>query len=290
MADSRHHVLGRKRLGVGLGIAIGRSRRIGGGLAVAIHPHARGLLHALAGADHLELGAIAQIGLAGVADIEGVRHVVLAVVAAVDVVQVVGQVLGGDIGAVVQSVGGQARGGVVKVAVVGNGHAAAEQLQAVEVDGEVTHVFLHKRQGEQHAKGKRQHHEGLLQLVHAQQRRADALHAALGHVHGHDRVGVDVVEVLVGQRLLQLLYAHHAAQVALGLGLAVGLRLAEALAGGGSLLGRGVLAGRILGIGAGRVLRRVLGLTLGQILGSLVFIVVTLKQCHGDQSLYLARI
>lgn len=127
-----------------------------------------------------------------------------------------------------------------------------------------------------------------MQLVHAQQRRADALHAALGHVHGHDRVGVDVIEVLVGQRLLQLLDAHHAAQVALGL--AVGL--AKALAGGGSLLGCGVLAGRVLGIGAGRILRRVLGLALGQILGqilgSLIF-VVTLEQCHGDQSLYLAR-
>lgn len=211
--------------------------------------------------------------------------------ATVDIVQVVGQVLGSDISAVVQGFGGQARGGVVKVAVVGNGHAAAEQLQAVEVDGEVTHVFLHKRQGKQHAKGKRQHHEGLLQLVHAQQCRADALHAALGHIHGYDRVGVDVVEVLVGQRLLQLLDAYHAAQVALGLGLAVGL--AEARAGGGSLLGRGVLAGHVLGIGAGRVLRRVLGLALGQILsqilGSLIFVVVTLEQSHGDQILYLVR-
>ena len=215
--------------------------------------------------------------------------------AAVDVVQVVGQVVGGDIGAVIHGVGRQARGGVVKVAVVGNGHAAAEQFQSVEVDGEVTHVFLHKRQGEQHAKGKRQHHEGLLQLVHAQQRRADALHAALGHIHGYDRVGVDVVEVLVGQRLLQLLDAHHAAQVALGLafGLSVGLGLAEALAGGGRLLGGGVLAGRVLGIGDGRVLRRVrrlaFGQILGQILGRLIFVVVTLEQCHGDQSLYLAR-
>ena len=155
MANGRHHVFGRKRLGVGLGIAVGRGSRIGGGLAVAIHPHARRLLHALAGVNHLELGAIAQIGLAGVADIEGVRHVVFSVVAAVDVVQIVGQVLSSDIGAVVQGVGGQARGGVVKVAVVGNGHAAAEQLKAVEVDSEVTHVFLHKRQGEEHAKGKR---------------------------------------------------------------------------------------------------------------------------------------
>ena len=162
MANGRHHVFGRKRLGVGLGAAVGRCRRIGGGLAVAVHPHARRLLHALAGADHLELGAVAQIGLAGVADIEGVRHIVLAVVAAVDVIQVVGQVVGSDIGAVVHGVGRQARGGVVKVAIVGNGHAAAEQLQAVEVDGEVTHVFLHKRQGKQHAKGKRQHHEGFL--------------------------------------------------------------------------------------------------------------------------------
>lgn len=130
-----------------------------------------------------------------------------------------------------------------------------------------------------------------MQLVHAQQCRADALHAALGHIHGHDRVGVDVVEVLVGQRLLQLLDAYHAAQVALGLGLAVGL--AEARAGGGSLLGRGVLAGHVLGIGAGRVLRRVLGLALGQILsqilGSLIFVVVTLEQSHGDQILYLVR-
>ena len=126
-----------------------------------------------------------------------------------------------------------------------------------------------------------------MQLVHAQQRRADALHAALGHIHGHDRVGVDVVEVLVSQRLLQFLDAHHTAEVAFGLGLAVGL--AKALAGGGSLLGRGVLAGRILGIGAGRVLRRVLGQILGQILGSLIFVVVTLEQCHGDQILYLVR-
>ena len=283
VADSRHHVFGRKRLGVGLGVAVGRGSRVGGGLAIAIHPHARGLLHALASADHLELSTVAQIGLAGVADIEGVRHVVLAVVAAVDIVQIVGQVLSGDIGAVVQGVGGQARGGVVKVTVVGNGHAATEQLQAVEVDGEVTHVFLHKRQGEQHAKGKRQHHEGLLQLVHAQQRRADALHAALGHIHGYDRVGVDVIEVLVGQRLLQLLDAHHTAEVAFGLG------LAEALAGGGSLLGRGILAGRVLGIGAGCVLRRVLCLALGQILGSLIFVVVTLEQSHGDQILYFVR-
>lgn len=126
-----------------------------------------------------------------------------------------------------------------------------------------------------------------MQLVHAQQRRADALHAALGHIHGHDRVGVDVVEVLVGQRLLQFLDAHHAAEVAFGLGLAVGL--AEAFAGGGSLLGCGVLAGRVLGIGAERILRRVLSHVLSQILGSLIFIVVTLEQCHGDQSLYLAR-
>ena len=132
-----------------------------------------------------------------------------------------------------------------------------------------------------------------MQLVHAQQRRADALHAALGHIHGHDRVGVDVVEVLVGQRLLQLLDAHHAAQVALGLALGFALGLTEALAGGGDLLGCGILAGRILGIGAGRVLRHVLGLTLdqifGQILGRLIFVVVALEQCHGDQSLYLAR-
>lgn len=130
-----------------------------------------------------------------------------------------------------------------------------------------------------------------MQLVHAQQRRADALHATLGHVHGHDRVGVDVVEVLVGQRLLQLLDAHHAAEVAFWLGLAVGL--AKALAGGGNLLERGVLAGRVLGIGAGRVLRRVLGLVLdeilGQILGSLIFVVVTFEQSHGDQILYLVR-
>lgn len=97
-----------------------------------------------------------------------------------------------------------------------------------------------------------------MQLVHAQQRRADALHAALGHVHGHDRVGVDVVEVLVGQRLLQLLDAHHAAEVAFGFGLAFGLGLA-------------------------------LSHVLGQILGSLIFVVVALEQCHGDQSLYLAR-
>lgn len=128
-----------------------------------------------------------------------------------------------------------------------------------------------------------------MQLVHAQQRRADALHAALGHVHGYDRVRVDVVEVLVGQRLLQLLDAHHAAQVALGL--AAGL--AKALAGGGSLLGRGVLAGRIFGIDAGHVLRCVLDLVpdlaLGQILGSLIFVVVTLEQSHGDQILYLVR-
>ena len=34
----------------------------------------------------------------------------------------------------------------------------------------------------------------------------------------------------------------------------------------------------------------ILGYTLGQILGSLLFIVVTLEQSHGDQSLYLARI
>lgn len=132
-----------------------------------------------------------------------------------------------------------------------------------------------------------------MQLVHAQQRRANALHAALGHIHGHDRIGVDVIEVLVGQRLLQLLDAHHAAQVALGLGFAFGLGLARALAGGGSLLGRGVLAGCVLGIGAGHVLRRVLGLVLdeilGQILGSLIFVVVTLEQSHGDQILYLVR-
>jgi len=146
-----------------------------------------------------------------------------------------------------------------------------------------------------------------LQLVHAQQRRADALHAALGHIHGHDRVGVDIVEVLVGQRLLQLLDAHHTAQIALGLAFRLGL--AEALAGGGGLLGRGILAGCVLGIGAGRVCRRVLGLALGlvlgqiigrvlglvlrqilgQILGRLIFIVVTLEQCHGDQILYLVR-
>ena len=140
-----------------------------------------------------------------------------------------------------------------------------------------------------------------MQLVHAQQRRADALHATLGNVHGHDRVGVDVVEVLVGQRLLQLLDAHHAAQIALGLGLAFGLGLAEALAGGGRLIEGGVLAGRVLGIDAGCVLGRahglVLGLTLGQtfgqilgqILGSLIFVVVTLEQSHGDQILYLVR-
>lgn len=201
--------------------------------------------------------------------------------AAVDVIQVVGQVVGGDIGAVVHGVGRQARGGVVKVAVVGNGHAAAEQLQAVEVDGEVAHVFLHKRQGEQHAKGKRQHHEGLLQLVHAQQRRADALHTALGHVHGYDRVGVDVVEVLVGQRLLQLLDAHHAAQVALGFGLAFGF--AEALARGG------VCAGGVLGLTLGQIPGYTLSLILGQILGSLIFVVVTLEQSHGDQILYLVR-
>ena len=281
MADSGHHVVGLERLGIGLGVAVGRGRRVGGGLAVAVHAHARGLLHALAGADHLELGAVAQVGLAGVADIEGVRNVVFAVVAAVDVVQVGGQVVGGNVGAVVHGVGRQARGGVVKVAVVGNGHTAAEQLQAVEVDGEVAHVFLHKRQGEQHAKGKRQHHEGLLQLVHAQQRRADAFHAALGHVHGDDGFGVDVVEVLIGQRLLQLLDAHHAALFALG------LALAEALARGG------VRGGRALSIDARCVTCRALGLTLGQILsqilGSLIFVVVTLEQCHGDQSLYLAR-
>ena|GEM_PF-4958512 len=130
-----------------------------------------------------------------------------------------------------------------------------------------------------------------MQLVHAQQRRADTFHAALGHIHGYDRIGVDVVEVLVGQRLLQLLDAHHAAQVALGLGLAFGF--AKALAGGGSLLGRGVLAGCVLGIGAGCVLRRVLGQALdqilSQILGSLIFVVVTLEQSHGDQILYLVR-
>ena len=128
-----------------------------------------------------------------------------------------------------------------------------------------------------------------MQLVHAQQRRADAFHATLGHVHGYDRVGVDVVEVLVGQRLLQLLDAHHAAQITLGLALAFALGLTEALARGGSLLGCGVLAGHVLGIDTGRVLRRVLSLILSQILGSLLFIVVTLEQSHGDQSLYLAR-
>ncbi len=95
-----------------------------------------------------------------------------------------------------------------------------------------------------------------MQLVHAQQRRADALHAALGHVHGHDRVGVDVVEVLVGQCLLQLLDAYDAAEVALGLGLAFGFGL---------------------------------GLALSHVLGSLIFVVVTLEQSHGDQILYLVR-
>lgn len=120
-----------------------------------------------------------------------------------------------------------------------------------------------------------------MQLVHAQQRRADVLHATLGHVHGHDRVGVDVVEVLVGQRLLQLLDAHYAAEVALG----PAAGLAKALAGGGNLLGRGVLAGRVLR----RVLGLVLGQILGQILGSLIFVVVTLEQSHGDQILYLVR-
>ena len=91
--------------------------------------------------------------------------------------------------------------------------------------------------------------------------------------------------------MLQLLDAHHAAEVALGLGLAFGF--AKALAEGGSLLGRGILAGHVLGIDVERIPRRVLGLVLdeilGQILGSLIFIVVTLEQCHGDQILYLAR-
>ena len=121
-----------------------------------------------------------------------------------------------------------------------------------------------------------------MQLVHAQQRRADAFHATLGHVHGHDRVGVDVVEVLVGQRLLQLLDAHHAAQITLGLALA----FAEAFAWGG------VGAVGVLGLALGQILSHALGMilgyTLGQILGSLIF-VVAFEQCHGDQSLYLAR-
>ena len=122
-----------------------------------------------------------------------------------------------------------------------------------------------------------------MQLVHAQQRRADALHAALGHIHRYNRVGVDVVEVLVGQRLLQLLDAHHAAQVALGLAFGLGLGFAEALAGGG------VGAGGVLGLTLGQILSHALGHDLSQILGSLIFIVVTLEQCHGDQILYLAR-
>ena len=129
-----------------------------------------------------------------------------------------------------------------------------------------------------------------MQLVHAQQRRADALHAALGHIHGHDRVGVDVVEVLVGQRLLQLLDAHHAAEVAFGLGLAFGLakRLREAGACSGAESSPG--ASSALAPGAScDASRPGLGQILGQILGNLILIVVTLEQSHGDQSLYLAR-
>ena len=41
--------------------------------------------------------------------------------------------------------------------------------------------------------------------------------------------------------------------------------------------------------GAADPLWTALGLALGQILGSLIFVVVTLEQSHGDQSLYLAR-
>ena len=120
-----------------------------------------------------------------------------------------------------------------------------------------------------------------MQLVHAQQRRADALHATLGHVHGDDDVGIDVVEVLVGQGLLQLLDTHHAALFALGL--AHGLGLAEALARGG------IGAGGFLGLTLGHILSHALDLVLGQILGSLIFVVVAFEQSHGDQSLYLAR-
>ena len=128
--------------------------------------------------------------------------------AAIDFVQIVGQVFRGDVGAVGNRFGGQARGGALELAVVGNGDAAPEQLQAVQVDGEVAHVLLHERDAEQHRHEQRQADEHLLQRAQTQQRLADAGHAALGHVHGNDGVDIDVL--VLGQGLFQLFHADHA--------------------------------------------------------------------------------
>ena len=152
--------------------------------------------------------AVSQIFLAGVADIKSIGNVASAVVAAIDLVQVIGQVLLGDVGTVGNRFGGKARGGAFELAVVGNGNAAPEQLQAVQVDGEVAHVLLHERDAEQHRHEQGQTNEHLLQRTQTKQRLADAGHAALGHVHGNDGVDIDVL--VLGQSLFQLFYADHA--------------------------------------------------------------------------------
>ena len=128
--------------------------------------------------------------------------------AAIDFVQVVGQVFSGDVGTVGNCFGGKARGSALELAVVGNGNAAPEQLQAVQVDGEVAHVLLHERDAEQHRHEQGQADEHLLQRAQTQQRLADAGHAALGHVHGNDGVDIDVLVLCQGR--FQLFYADHA--------------------------------------------------------------------------------
>ena len=131
-------------------------------------------------------------------------------------VEVVGQVVGRDVRAVGHRLGGELGRGTLEIGVVRDGHAAAEELEAVEVDGEVAHALLHERDREEQEEPEPQGEKRFLQRVHAQEGPAQALHAALGHIHGDDGVLVEVVQLVVGHGALELLDAHDAAALAAG--------------------------------------------------------------------------
>ena len=146
--------------------------------------------------------------LARIADIIGVGHVIFTVVAAVDVIHIRGNVINGNIGGIQHRVGVQPGGGGGKIGVIVDGDALAEQLQPVQIDGEIAHLLLAECQQEQHRYQHDEPQKPQPQLVQPQQGGSQELAPAVGEIHTDDGIGVNIAPGFLHE-LFQRLDAHH---------------------------------------------------------------------------------
>ena len=170
------------------------------------HPNC--LLRALGAGIQGNPGVIPHILLARVADIVGIGHVIVAVVAAADLVQVVGQVVNGDIRGIRHGIGNEPGGRPGEIGIVGNGDALPVQLQTVQVDGEVAHFLLGKGGDEENPNDRQQGNEPQGHFVQPQNGIGKELAPPVGHIQGDHGFRVHVPAGFL-QQLLKLLNAKH---------------------------------------------------------------------------------